>query len=1495
MTYTGFRSTISRHWIKILISLLVTAVVVITPIITTIQAVDSQGDYTVYNVGFENYTNGECSYITNQEFKSGGTAGVLNPVLGAKRPTDEAAIVLKDEFGNYINRVNGYKYFISFYTKTSDDFTSNVRIDAGMQQNTTAATGAQYWLHSAKTQWASADSLKKDWQFGYFNIATAVSNETARPYMSLYFSDNNSTYISGSVYVDDVSVIKYANDSSVLVFDENYAGGSSAVKVGKIGSTVTDLPTPERDGYEFGGWYTNVACSSDSEYTNRTSDGYAFPSVTTHLYAKWIKYEYDLDFESGFNITASKASDFEVVTNAEKAHGGEKYLKAVRTTTYHNLLRITDNDGSNISVCTGDTCIIRFYAMVENVEGVDTVDYVQFLPFMTAADNINSRKYPATTNKRDFYGNTERNVWHEITLQFTATATDTNNNAITMLALGLYRGSRAETVGNIYIDDISVTIIPSQHSYIRLDYDNLGSKFEILQGVAGTEVTLPTPEREGSEFVGWTDKATGELYAGNTIPETPAHLVAKYDKAQYHIGFEDGSITAWTGLSINKDTEHVLSGNNSLKAELSNAGGAYGILTDNGDTIVLEHGQKYVINFYYKVIDPNNTAKYMQIIFARVGAGIKGERITFDNDKLVIDTTSRRGEWLKYSYTVTVDTTKTPESNLLSIMYYVGTSSNDNTAQIYVDDITVHKVRETQSAVTFIYNDEKNQKHTVVGKKDSELSKPQVKKIGYLFKNWYSDNALTTVFDSWKFGAEDLTLYAGWKLEDTSRSWYLNFEDNNFISGWDGFALNTDPKYAMNSTNSVKLHKENSASVACYMGDNGQKITLEEGCTYVIKFNYMIVDVPEFEPVRWAQILFYTGSSSLGNRKLQTEQNKLVIDVNTKRNVWLEHTYAFTMTTDQPNSAYLLLMGYLGKSPNCCDVYVDNIYIQEYDSDTRALVFDYNDDTGRGEVVTGKIGTEIPYPSVTRSGYKLSNWYSDTKMSEKFESAVFTDKNLFLYAGWSIDQQGNKWHIDFEDYGNFIDDKRASNAYSVNDTLSHSGKQSLKCDYPGTVNSLATLNIKDKPFVVEPGATYVISYWSYVPSERQFETLSLIYFWTSNLNNNKSNLIRQSVAASKGNQMGCTQALLWNSPVDEWVKHTTVFTVSEDVGNNTALNIGLKGAPGATIVYIDDMTIQKIDKGNSYIIYYTNDDNETDYVVQGKAGQSVKPYVPENRNDCVFNGWFEDEACTVPVDDKTLMVLPEKGLSVFAWQLRARYGQDFENYTPSIAAVERDYELYTNAIENFDGKNVYEGNASMHRIGKSGQPKMFSVFTDKSNALEFEKEYVLTFWMKVDSFESQSDCLVLAHTNSWAYVRSVDSSASYEKILKLADCKLGEWKRYSYTFTNINAFIAFETPANSDIYFDDIRVYLKGYENRDGNLADMDITELSVVKNTVVVNNNKNNVTDTEVDKIDIETNKHKGIIVIIIIAVAAILLVAGGVVAIVLVRRKKSVIGGQK
>ncbi len=139
-----------------------------------------------------------------------------------------------------------------------------------------------------------------------------------------------------------------------LIYKYKLEEGSSATAyspAAKIvdGTTYGTLPVPERDGYSFGGWYADKACTTEITAESEIS--------ARVLYAKWIPNVYSVSFENLFSVNGYAScpaglkgnhednitvdcSDSKITISAVNAPTNDVYAAAGFSNGYYNL-RIT--------------------------------------------------------------------------------------------------------------------------------------------------------------------------------------------------------------------------------------------------------------------------------------------------------------------------------------------------------------------------------------------------------------------------------------------------------------------------------------------------------------------------------------------------------------------------------------------------------------------------------------------------------------------------------------------------------------------------------------------------------------------------------------------------------------------------------------------------------------------------------------------------------------------------------------------------------------------------------------------------------------------------------------------------------------------------------------------------------------------------------------------------------------------------------------------------
>ena len=114
---------------------------------------------------------------------------------------------------------------------------------------------------------------------------------------TLYTNNVGDNYIGNVVITGDTVFIASWSGDVRVTFNAN--GGTIAGKdfaEGQSGTVISDVPTPTRYGYDFGGWYTDSDCNTSAA----GDDGsYKFPATNATWYAKWTAKDVTVTFDYG--------------------------------------------------------------------------------------------------------------------------------------------------------------------------------------------------------------------------------------------------------------------------------------------------------------------------------------------------------------------------------------------------------------------------------------------------------------------------------------------------------------------------------------------------------------------------------------------------------------------------------------------------------------------------------------------------------------------------------------------------------------------------------------------------------------------------------------------------------------------------------------------------------------------------------------------------------------------------------------------------------------------------------------------------------------------------------------------------------------------------------------------------------------------------------------------------------------------------------------------
>ncbi len=151
-------------------------------------------------------------------------------------------------------------------------------------------------------------------------------------------SSEYANYCMASVVCDEYGNLYYTNDSGHLFCVKSQAhrvkfnsqGGSSVKdQTPASGSTVSKPADPTREGYTFGGWYTDEACTEAYDFSSPVA-------ADMTLYAKWVKKATDNNGGSGNNAGSNGNGGSGNGTNGQQSGGavspGQKPVSTTTTT-----------------------------------------------------------------------------------------------------------------------------------------------------------------------------------------------------------------------------------------------------------------------------------------------------------------------------------------------------------------------------------------------------------------------------------------------------------------------------------------------------------------------------------------------------------------------------------------------------------------------------------------------------------------------------------------------------------------------------------------------------------------------------------------------------------------------------------------------------------------------------------------------------------------------------------------------------------------------------------------------------------------------------------------------------------------------------------------------------------------------------------------------------------------------------------------------------------
>ena len=738
------------------------------------QAVaDGENGYLRYKYAYEDGTGNLVSNVggqlvdsNNQKFNKNGF-GLRGDHKGAQSGNAAIMLALPDNtsasgFSPVTVEVGKYYYITYDYLAKSLDtvnpYPGNNTLNIGIGR-VVDASNTKYFVDSQNTSGTVATTIDKtstEWQTGGYVFTPYDSSSMSDEYVVNKTSYNLAIMISGygEVYLDNIRI--YAMDDnknySVLNFESN--GGSKCEDmVIKRGTTPT-LPTPTKDGYYFGGWYT------DKEFTAKFNAAtYKRTTGVVRLYAKWLGIEtYKLDFENPrmyYNNELTEISAGRVYYRYDFVTDPTDSSNKVLKYQYNYAENKVDVFGSakgpsgaamagavlyNPSTNTplifnvGDIVKVSIRYKVVNVEkGNMSMDL--------RTTNPNNSSHLTKMQESALYNESSATAWKTITVSTQIKTVDSTEKAV---GNGFCIGMNG--YGTVLVDDIEITRYTGYAVGFNTKTDE---KIMPIAGKPGGSVSLPKVSKEGCIFAGWyTDSEYKNKYEGSVYKfnENAEMLYAKFTACQIKQDFENYAplhMQIWSDYCINNpssdeyDLDLVHKGEGSVFRRGDMGYDRQATIFDDANMPTLEIGETYIFQIWVKPAelfvegssikirhcaqfdrcysDQEGWKKlgYKQNIYNKIGKGKQFEEIALCDEL-------RLGEWNLVTYEFTALTPyiaiTSPEYNKIAFDDCTITLKGAEGYALDVDN-TVHTEKEKEENVKKVVRTDPNHifENTVFG------------------------------------------------------------------------------------------------------------------------------------------------------------------------------------------------------------------------------------------------------------------------------------------------------------------------------------------------------------------------------------------------------------------------------------------------------------------------------------------------------------------------------------------------------------------------------------------------------------------------------------------------------------------------------------------------------------------------------------------------------------------------------------------------------------
>lgn len=338
-----------------------------------------------------------------------------------------------------------------------------------------------------------------------------------------------------TVVTADMEVFAHWDANSFQITFDSCGGSAVEPMTGYRNTTIKDLPTPEREGYEFVGWFT--AAEGGDQVTTLT------PEADTTLYAQWKAASYKLTFDSCGGsaveaMTGTSEAPIKDLPTPERegyefagwftaAEGGEQVTTitlAEDTTLYAQwkangyTLTFDSQGGSAVDAMLGDVEKTLTDFPAPEKEGYKFLGWfdaaeggTQIVSTVLKADTTLYAHWEAISYRLNF-----SSQGGNVVESMTGTVEDTLTNFPTPEKAGyafegwFTKAEGGEQVTSMKLKEDTTLYAHWKKSTVVITLDDQNGNKTTIDMEAGTRFSeFPTPTRDGYTFLGWYTEPDG--------------------------------------------------------------------------------------------------------------------------------------------------------------------------------------------------------------------------------------------------------------------------------------------------------------------------------------------------------------------------------------------------------------------------------------------------------------------------------------------------------------------------------------------------------------------------------------------------------------------------------------------------------------------------------------------------------------------------------------------------------------------------------------------------------------------------------------------------------------------------------------------------------------------------------------------------------------------------------------------------------------------------